>query len=87
MPPTGDDMYLLVLAIALTLLKYFEIAPIAAWPWWWVVLPYGLTLAWWTWADASGYTKRREIDKIEQRKQDRVNKQKEAMGMQPRKRR
>ena len=80
-------MYLLVLAIALTLLKYFEIAPIAAWPWWWILLPYGLTAAWWTWADASGYTKRREIDKIEQRKQDRVNKQKEAMGMQPRKRR
>lgn len=79
-------MYLLILALGLTLLKYLEIDPVAAWSWWWVLLPYGLTTLWWAWADQTGYTKRREIDKIEKRKQDRVNKQKAAMGMGPRKR-
>lgn len=74
-------MYMLGLALVLTLLKYLEIGPVANWSWWWVLAPYGLTAAWWAWADASGYTKRKEIEKIERRKQARVNKHKEAMGM------
>ena len=53
----------------------------ANWSWWWVLAPYGLTAAWWAWADASGYTKRKEVEKIERRKQARVNKHKEALGM------
>jgi hypothetical protein len=36
---------------------------------------------WWAWADASGYTKRKEIEKMEKRKQDRIDKQRDAMGM------
>ena len=74
-------MYMLGLALVLTLLKYLEIGPVANWSWWWVLAPYGLTAAWWAWADASGYTKRKEIEKIERRKQARVNKHKEALGM------
>ncbi|MFO1232136.1 small Trp-rich protein [Paenacidovorax caeni] len=74
-------MYMLGLALVLTLLKYLEIGPVANWSWWWVLAPYGLTAAWWAWADASGYTKRKEVEKIERRKQARVNKHKEALGM------
>ena len=74
-------MYMLGLALVLTLLKYLEIGPVANWSWWWVLAPYGLTAAWWDWADASGYTKRKEVEKIERRKQARVNKHKEALGM------
>lgn len=78
-------MYLLGLALVLTLLKYLEIGPFATWSWWWILLPYGLTALWWAWADSTGYTKRREVEKTEQRKQDRINKHKEALGMRPRK--
>ncbi|QIL43624.1 TIGR04438 family Trp-rich protein [Acidovorax sp. HDW3] len=78
-------MYMLGLALVLTLLKYLEIGPVANWSWWWVLAPYALTALWWAWADATGYTKRKAMEKIEQRKQDRVNKHKEAMGMAPRK--
>jgi small Trp-rich protein len=78
-------MYLLGVALLLTLLKYLEIGPVATWSWWWVLLPYGITALWWAWADSMGYTKRKEVEKIEQRKQDRINKHKEALGMQPRK--
>ena len=74
-------MYMLGLALVLTLLKYLEIGPVANWSWWCVLAPYGLTAAWWAWADASGYTKRKEVEKIERRKQARVNKHKEALGM------
>ena len=74
-------MYMLGLALVLTLLKYLEIGPVANWSWWWVLAPYGLTAAWWACADASGYTKRKEVEKIERRKQARVNKHKEALGM------
>ena len=78
-------MYLLGLGILLALLKYLEIGPVAQWSWWVVLVPFGLTLLWWAWADSTGYTKRKAMEKVEKRKQDRVNKQKEAMGMRPRK--
>jgi small Trp-rich protein len=44
-----------------------------------------LTILWWVWADRSGYTKRKEIEKMERRKLDRVNKHRQAMGLTPRK--
>jgi len=78
-------MYLLGLGIILALLKYLEIAPVAAWSWWAVLAPFGLTLLWWAWADGTGYTKRKAMEKMEQRKQDRIDKNKDAMGMRPRK--
>jgi small Trp-rich protein len=74
-------MYLLIIGIALALLKYLEIGPVATWAWWWVLTPFALTVLWWAWADATGYTKRRVMDRIDQRKQDRLNKQKAALGM------
>lgn len=78
-------MYLLGLAILLSLLKLAEIGPVANWEWWYILGVYGAAVAWWAWADASGYTKRKAVQKMDQRKQDRVNRQKEAM--QPGKRR
>lgn len=78
-------MYLLGLAILLSLLKLAEIGSVANWSWWYILGVYASAAAWWAWADASGYTKRKAMEKMDQRKQDRVNRQKEAM--QPGKRR
>lgn len=78
-------MYLLGLSLILLALKYFEIGPFATWSWWWVVGCFGLTTLWWAWADSTGYTKRKAVEKMEKRKQDRINKSKEALGMRPRK--
>ena len=78
-------MYLLGLAILLSLLKLAEIGPVATWNWWYILGVYASAAVWWAWADASGYTKRKAMQKMEQRKQDRINRQKEAM--QPGKRR
>jgi small Trp-rich protein len=80
-------MYFLGLGLVLLLLKYLEIGPVASWSWWVVLAPFGLAVAWWTWADHTGYTKRRAMEKMEQRKRDRIEKNKEALGMAPRRRR
>ncbi|MES2613756.1 MAG: TIGR04438 family Trp-rich protein [Pseudomonadota bacterium] len=78
-------MYLLVIAVILTALKYFEIGPVANMDWMWILSVYGLTVVWWAWADKTGYTKRKAMEKMAARKQDRINKNKEAMGIAPRK--
>ena len=78
-------MYFLLLGIVALVMKCLELAPVAAMPWWVVLSPFGLAVAWWAWADSSGYTKRRAMDKMEKRKQDRIDKQRDAMGFLPRK--
>ena len=78
-------MYMLGLGIILVLLKSLEIGPMAQWPWWWTLTPFALAAAWWAWADASGYTKRRAMEKMDARKQTRLDRQKDALGTRPRK--
>jgi small Trp-rich protein len=79
-------MYFLLIGIIALTLKYLEIGPVATLSWWIVLLPFALAVAWWAWADASGYTKRKEIDKMAKRKQHRIDKQRDAMGMRLKKR-
>ena len=79
-------MYLLALGIILLAMKYLEIGPPAQWSWWAVLSPFALAVAWWSWADWSGYTKRRAMDRENARKQARLDKQREAIGIVKRKR-
>ncbi|NCT99308.1 TIGR04438 family Trp-rich protein [Hydrogenophaga sp. YM1] len=74
-------MYLLGLGIALLLMKYLEFGPVAEWSWWVVLAPFALAAAWWAWADFSGYTKRKAVEKMDQKKRDRLDKQREALGI------
>lgn len=80
-------MYTLILGVLLVLLKYLEIGPVATWSWWWVLSPFAVTFAWWAWADATGFTKRKAMEKMAERKRKRVEQQKESLGMTPRRRR
>jgi len=79
-------MYLLILGLGLMLMKYFEIGFVAELSWWWVLTPFALAVAWWAWADASGYTKRKAMEKMDQKKKDRLEKQRAALGIKPRRR-
>jgi small Trp-rich protein len=79
-------MYLLGIGIILLALKYLEIGPVATWSWWVVLAPFGLAVAWWTWADMSGYTKRKAVERENLRKQARIDKSREALGLGPKKR-
>lgn len=74
-------MYLLVIGVVLTLLKYLEVGFVANWSWWWVLSPFAAAALWWAWADTSGYTKRKATEKMEQRKQQRIDKQRASLGM------
>jgi small Trp-rich protein len=78
-------MYFLLIGIAAMVMKYLEFGPLAAISWWIVLSPFAMAVAWWAWADSSGYTKRKEMDKMDKRKQSRLEKQREQMGMLPRK--
>lgn len=65
-------MYLLLLGIVLLVLKYLELGPVADLDWWWVLLPFPLTAIWWWIADASGYSRRKSLEKEELRRQKRL---------------
>ncbi|MCZ2105557.1 MAG: TIGR04438 family Trp-rich protein [Comamonadaceae bacterium] len=74
-------MYTLILGIVLIALKVLEVDPVAAWSWWWVLAPLAVTAVWWVWADMSGYNKRKAMEKMAQRKQARIDRQKTALGV------
>jgi small Trp-rich protein len=80
-------MYFLGIGILLLLMKYLEIGPVATWAWWVVLAPFGLAVAWWSWADASGYTKRKAVEKENAKKRARIDKSKEALGIKTTKKR
>jgi len=80
-------MLFLGLGIILLALKYFEIGPVAMWEWWWVLSPFALAVAWWAWADWSGYTKRKVVEKESARKQARIDKSRESLGINTKRRR
>lgn len=73
-------MYLLGLGLVLLAMKYLEIGPVAAWDWWVVLAPFALAVLWWTWADASGYTKRQAMKREDARRQARIDGNREALG-------
>ncbi len=79
-------MLLLVAGIILLALKYLEIGPVALWSWWWVLSPFGMAVAWWTFADMTGYTKRKAVQREEERRQARIDKSRAALGIGPKKR-
>ena len=73
-------MYLLGLGIVLLLMKYLEMGPVATWNWWIVLTPFALVVVWWAWADSSGYTKRKAMEREDARRKARVDKNKAAIG-------
>ena len=80
-------MYLLGLGLVLLAVKYLEIGPVAAWDWWVVLAPFGLAVLWWAWADASGYTKRKAMERESARRKARIDGNREALGTMSNKRR
>ena len=80
-------MYLLLIGIILMALKYLEFGFVGEWDWWVVLSPFGMAVLWWWWADWSGYTKRPAVEKENQKKQARIDKNRESLGIGTRKKR
>jgi small Trp-rich protein len=74
-------MFFVLVGVALLVLKLVHIDPVAGWSWLWVLLPFGLALAWWQVSDSVGLTRRREMDKMDARKEERRRKSMEALGL------
>jgi small Trp-rich protein len=74
-------MWFIMTGVLLVVLKLADLGAVAAWSWWVVLAPFAAALAWWTYADASGFTKRREMDKLEEKKKDRRRRAMDALGI------
>jgi small Trp-rich protein len=79
-------MFFLIVGIGLIFLKYFAVGFVADLSWWWVLSPFPMAMAWWAWADGTGYTKRKATEKMDKRKQDRLDRQREALGIKSKRR-
>jgi small Trp-rich protein len=44
-------------------------------------------VAWWAWADSTGYTKRKAMERENRRRDARIDASREALGMLPKKKR
>lgn len=77
-------MYFVALGVVLLLMKSFEVASVGSWSWWAVLWPFAAAVAWWTYSDKTGLTKRREMNKMEERKAARRRKHMVALGRNPR---
>lgn len=74
-------MWFLLLGIVGVGLKYFGVGYVATLSWWIVLIPFALAIAWWAWADASGYTKRKVVERENLRRQDRIDRQRSNLGL------
>ena len=74
-------MYFVLLGLVFLFMKWMEYGPIATLSWLWVLSPFAMAVAWWAWADATGFTKRLAAEKDQKRKQDRVNASRANLGM------
>lgn len=74
-------MVFIVLGVLLVVLKTADVTAVAAWSWWVVLAPFGGAFLWWLYADMSGLTKRREMNKLEERKLERKRRSLEALGI------
>jgi len=79
-------MYFLVAGIGLVIWNYYRIGLVPDMSWWWVLSPFAMAIAWWSWSDSTGRTKRKEMEKVDRRKQERIDRQRNAMGIRTKKR-
>ena len=86
-------MLFVLLGVVLIILNLANIGPFGAWNWecfgdlWKFTVPFILAAAWWIWSDVSGLNKRREMERMEQRKKDRRKENLVSLGMDTRARR
>jgi small Trp-rich protein len=76
-------MWFLIIGLVLGALKWAAVEPVVLWPWWVVLLPFGLAAAWWSLADKLGFTRRAQERKLEQKQAERRRKQVESLRSGP----
>ena len=64
-------MVFVVIGVLLLLMKLADFGVVGVWTWYVVLLPFGVAALWWWFADTTGWTKQREINKMEDKKRQR----------------
>jgi small Trp-rich protein len=86
-------MLFVFIGVVLIGLNLAQVGVIGTWDWhvtgdlWKFVLPFFLAAVWWGWSDVSGLNKRREMNRMEKKKDDRRKENLAALGMDTRARR
>jgi small Trp-rich protein len=74
-------MPLVIVGVLLLAAWWADLGPFGHLPWWVVALPFAGAVVWWQFADSTGWTQRRAMDKMEQRKAQRRERAVEALGL------
>ena len=74
-------MAFVIVGVLLIVMKLAAFGPVADLGWGWILLPFGLAVAWWGFADASGLTQRRAMKRMDDRKEERRQRQVKNLGM------
>ncbi len=75
-------MAFVILGLIFIALKLLEIAPVAAWSWWWVLLPLALAFVWWEVIDPMfSISKKRAMLDMAERQQARREKYRASLGL------
>ncbi len=86
-------MLFVLIGVALIALNLAGVGVPGTWNWellgdlWKFALPFFFAAAWWVWSDVSGLNKRREMARMEKKKDDRRKENLAALGMDTRARR
>lgn len=74
-------MAFVMLGVLLVALKLLEYGPPGQWSWWLVLAPFAAAYVWWTVSDMTGYTQRRALRAMEDKKTTRRMQALAALGM------
>ena len=86
-------MLFVLIGVVLIVLNLAHVGVVGTWNWefwgdlWKFCLPFVVALIWWAWSDVSGLNKRREMARMEKKKDDRRKENLAALGMDTRARR
>jgi len=74
-------MPLIIVGLILIAARWLGWGPLADVDWWWFLVPFGMAAAWWAVADATGLTQRRAMQKMDDRKTQRRDRQMAQLGL------
>lgn len=74
-------MWFVAIGVVLLLLKLGAVGPVGGWDWWIVLIPFALAVLWWWYADKSGFTQRKAMERMDDRKAARRERSLEGLGL------
>ena len=75
-------MVFVLLGLLLLVLKLLHVGPVAAWSWWWVLVPFALAFLWWEIVDPMfNVSQKRAMDDMARRQKERREKFRRSLGL------